>query len=53
MGGEGRSQPLLNNNEIHRTTDTATPKFTSLQLYSPLAILLLYWQPVESGLFSG
>lgn len=24
----------------------------SLQRYSPLAILLLYWQPVESGLFS-
>lgn len=25
----------------------------SLRLYSPLAILLLYWQPVESGLFWG
>lgn len=50
--GKGGSQPLLNNNEIHRT-DTAAPKFTSLWLYSPRAILLLYWQPVESGLASG
>lgn len=37
-------------------TEQQTLKFQSSpsrQLYSPLAILLLYWQPVESGLFWG
>jgi hypothetical protein len=45
--------PWLNNNDIHRRAKTLFQSSRSRKRYSPLAISLLYWPPVESGLFWG